>query len=168
MFERLTDHARKALALASQEALARKHQVIATHHVLLGLLSEPEAQAMLVRLGADVERLRISVEQRIGSGSAEAVREKLPQTAKAKEVIEFAIDEARALGHEFIGLVHLLLGLLRTTDTIAAEVLTNAGGTLDALRKRATRLVSDEILHMLGPEPESAANDSARWLGDGI
>ncbi|UCC29756.1 MAG: hypothetical protein JSU86_16315 [Phycisphaerales bacterium] len=168
MFERFTDGARAVLAFANQEALARKHQTIATHHILLGLLSQSVARAMLVRLGADVEQLRISVEKRIGAGSGGAKRYEVPPTPRAKEVIQFAIDEADELGQRSVGIVHLLLGLLRASDSIAAEVLTNAGGTLDALRKRSQNLLSQEILRAHGAWPENEATDPARWLGNGI
>ncbi len=168
MFERFTDATRAAMALANQEARARRHQTIATHHILLGLLSQPEARAMLVRLGADVEQLRTSVEQRLGPGSAGAEPYKLPQTPKARKVIEFAIDEARELGQRAVGIVHLLLGLLRVSDSIAAEVLINAGGTLDALRKRSQHLLSQEIPGMYGTRAESEPTDPAQWLGNGI
>lgn len=168
MFERFTDGARAVMALANQEARVRKHQTIATHHILLGLLSQPEARAMLLRLGADVEQLRTSVEQRLGPGSAGAEPYKLPQTPKARKAIQFAVDEARELGQSAVGTVHLLLGLLRVSDSIPAEVLTNAGATRDALRKRSQRLLSEEILRTRGSWPENEATDPARWLGNGI
>ncbi len=144
MFERFTDRARKVMALANQEAQLFNHEFIGTEHILLGLLKEGTgvAATVLTNLGVDLKKTRLEVEKLVRSGPDMVSMGKLPQTPKARKVIEYAIEEARALNHNYVGTEHLLLGLLRETDGIAAQVLMNQGLKLEYVR--------EEVLNLLG------------------
>ena len=144
MFERFTDRARKVMALANQEAQLFNHEFIGTEHILLGLVKEGSgvAATVLKNMDIDLKKLRLAVEKMVHSGPDMVTMGKLPQTPKARKVIEYAIDEARALNHNYIGTEHLLLGLLRETDGIAAQVLMSLGVKLEDVR--------EEVLNLLG------------------
>src|SRR4030042_5444287 len=144
MFERFTDRARKVMALANQEAQLFNHEFIGTEHILLGLLKEGTgvAATVLTNLGVDLKKTRLEVEKLVRSGPDMVSMGKLPQTPKARKVIEYAIEEARALNHNYVGTEHLLLGLLRENDGIAAQVLMNQGLKLEYVR--------EEVLNLLG------------------
>jgi four helix bundle protein len=144
MFERFTDRARKVMALANQEAQRYNHEYIGTEHILLGLVKEGSGvgATVLKTMGVDIKKLRLEVEKLVKSGSNMVAMGKLPQTPRAKQVIICAIEEARALGHTYVGTEHILLGLLRETDGIAAQVLTNLGLKLEDVRQ--------EVLNQLG------------------
>ena len=148
MFERFTDRARKVMALANQEAQRFNHEYVGTEHVLLGLVKEGQGVAanVLHNLQVDLKKIRIEVEKIVKSGPAMVTMGKLPQTPRAKKVIEFAIEEARNLGHNYVGTEHLLLGLLREHDGVAAQVLMNLGLKLDEVRA--------EVLNILGASME--------------
>jgi ATP-dependent Clp protease ATP-binding subunit ClpC len=157
MFERFTDRARKVMALANQEAQRFNHEYVGTEHVLLGLVKEGQGVAanVLHNLQVDLKKIRLEVEKIVKSGPAMVTMGKLPQTPRAKKVIEFAIEEARNLGHNYVGTEHLLLGLLREHDGVAAQVLMNLGLKLDEVRA--------EVLNILGAtmEGEGAAAPGA-------
>ena len=144
MFERFTDRARKVMALANQEAQRFNHEYIGTEHVLLGLVKEGSGVGanVLKNLEVDLHKVRMEVEKLVKSGPDMVTMGKLPQTPRAKKVIEYAIEEARALNHNYVGTEHLLLGLLREQDGVAAQVLMNLGLKLDDVR--------EEVLHLLG------------------
>ncbi|MFO8013011.1 MAG: ATP-dependent Clp protease ATP-binding subunit [Phycisphaerae bacterium] len=149
MFERFTDRARKVMALANQEAQRFNHEYVGTEHVLLGLVKEGQGVAanVLHNLSVDLKKIRLEVEKIVKSGPAMVTMGKLPQTPRAKKVIEFAIEEARNLGHNYVGTEHLLLGLLREHDGVAAQVLMNLGLKLDEVRS--------EVLNILGASMEA-------------
>ncbi len=149
MFERFTDRARKVMALANQEAQRFNHEYVGTEHVLLGLVKEGQGVAanVLHNLSVDLKKIRLEVEKIVKSGPAMVTMGKLPQTPRAKKVIEFAIEEARNLGHNYVGTEHLLLGLLREHDGVAAQVLMNLGLKLDDVRS--------EVLNILGASMEA-------------
>jgi len=144
MFERFTDRARKVMALANQEAQRFNHEYIGTEHILLGLVKEGSGvgATVLKNLDVDIKKLRLEVEKLVKSGPDMVTMGKLPQTPRAKKVIEYAIEEARALNHNYVGTEHLLLGLLRETEGIAAQVLMNLGLKLEDVRQ--------EVLNLLG------------------
>ncbi len=154
MFERFTDRARKVMALANQEAQRFNHEYIGTEHILLGLVKEGSGVGanVLKNLDVDLRKVRIEVEKLVKSGPDMATMGKLPQTPRAKKVIEFAIEEARNLNHNYVGTEHLLLGLLREQDGVAAHVLMNLGIKLEEVR--------EEVLNLLGAgaEPEEPAH----------
>jgi ATP-dependent Clp protease ATP-binding subunit ClpC len=139
MFERFTDNARKVMALANQEAQRFGHKYIRTEHILLGLLKENSSTGatILKYLGVDIEKLLSEVEQLPKSRSRKAGMEEPPQSDRAINVIKYAIEEAKALVHNYIGTEHILLGLLRETDGIAAQVLANLRVKLQDVREKA-------------------------------
>jgi ATP-dependent Clp protease ATP-binding subunit ClpC len=162
MFERLTDRARKVMALANQEAQRFNHEYIGTEHILLGLVKEGSGVGanVLKNLGVDLRRVRLEVEKLVKSGPEMVTMGKLPQTPRAKKVIEYAIEEARNLNHNYVGTEHLLLGLLREHDGVAAQVLMNLGLKLEEVR--------EEVLNLLGAGVESEqAPDAAEPAGAG-
>ncbi len=148
MFEKFSDRARKVMALANHQAQRLNHEYIGTEHILLGLVQEGSGvgAAALKRLGVDIKKLRAEVEKLVMSGPNMVTRGKLPQTPRAKKVIEFAIEEARSMNHRYIGTEHVLLGLLRENEGIAAQVLMNLGLELETVRR--------EVLNMLGAGAE--------------
>jgi ATP-dependent Clp protease ATP-binding subunit ClpC len=140
MFERFTDDARKVMALANEQVKQFGHEYIGTEHILLGLLKESgcTGAVILKDLGVDIERILAEVEQLPKStGDKTRMVEKSPQSEGAVNVVKYAIEEARALEHNYIGTEHILLGLLRETDGIAAQVLTNLKVTLEDARQKA-------------------------------
>ncbi|MCX5683612.1 MAG: AAA family ATPase, partial [Planctomycetota bacterium] len=155
MFERFTDRARKVMALANQEAQRFNHEYVGTEHILLGLVKEGQGVAanVLHNLQVDLKKIRLEVEKIVKSGPNMVTMGKLPQTPRAKKVIEFAIEEARNLGHNYVGTEHLLLGLLREHDGVAAQVLMNLGLKLEDVRT--------EVLNILGASQEAEAGAGA-------
>ncbi len=149
MFERFTDRARKVMALANQEAQRFNHEYIGTEHILLGLVKEGSGVGanVLKNLDVDLRKVRLEVEKLVKAGPEVVMMGKLPQTPRAKKVIECAIEEARSLNHNYVGTEHLLLGLLREHDGVAAQVLMNLGLKLDEVR--------EEVLNLLGAGGES-------------
>jgi ATP-dependent Clp protease ATP-binding subunit ClpC len=143
MYERFTDKARKVMQLANEEAQRLNHQYIGTEHILLGLVRESAGVAanVLKNLGIDLRTIRLEVERFVVRGPDMVTMGKLPQTPKAKKVIEYSIGEARNLNHNYVGTEHLLLGLLREQEGLAAHVLTNLGLKLDTVRTEVVRLV---------------------------
>ena len=153
MFERFTDRARKVMALANQEAQRFNHEYIGTEHILLGLVKEGSGvgATVLKNLDVDIKKLRLEIEKLVKRGPDMVTMGKLPQTPRAKKVIEYAIEEARALNHNYVGTEHILLGLLRESEGIAAQVLMNLGLKLEDVRQ--------EVLNLLGAGVEDAPND---------
>ena len=123
MYERFTDRARKVMQLANQEAQRFNHEYIGTEHILLGLVKEGSGVAanVLKNLDIDLRKIRLEVEKIVQSGPDMVTMGKLPQTPRAKKVIEYSIEEARNLNHNYVGTEHLLLGLLREQEGVAAE-----------------------------------------------
>ncbi len=146
MYERFTDRARKVMQLANQEAQRFNHEYIGTEHVLLGLVKEGSGVAanVLKNLDIDLRKIRLEVEKIVqhGPGGEQVVMGRLPHTPRAKKVIEYSIEEARNLNHNYVGTEHLLLGLLREQEGVAAQVLMNLGLKLEDVR--------EEVLNLLG------------------
>jgi len=142
-FEKFSERARRVLTLAQEEAQHLKHNYIGTEHILLGLVREEEGVAakVLANLGVGLNKVRASVEFIIGRGEKAGAGE-TGLSPRARRVIELAIDEARYLGHNYIGTEHLLLGLLREGEGIAAGVLDSFGITLERARAEVTRVLS--------------------------
>ena len=161
MFERFTDRARKVMALANQEAQRFNHEYIGTEHILLGLVKEGSGVGanVLKNLDVDLRKVRLEVEKLVKSGPDMVTMGKLPQTPRAKKVIEYAIEEARNLNHNYVGTEHLLLGLLREHDGVAAQVLMNLGLRLEEVR--------EEVLNLLGAGTSGEAGMPADEVGDG-
>ncbi|GIW93036.1 MAG: ATP-dependent Clp protease ATP-binding protein [Pirellulaceae bacterium] len=144
MYERFTDRARKVMQLANQEAQRFNHEYIGTEHILLGLVKEGSGVAanVLKNLDVDLRRIRQEVEKLVQSGPEMVTMGKLPQTPRAKKVLEYAMEEARNLNHNYVGTEHILLGLLREQEGVAAQVLMNLGLKLEDVR--------EEVLNLLG------------------
>jgi ATP-dependent Clp protease ATP-binding subunit ClpC len=150
MYERFTDRARKVMQLANQEAQRFNHEYIGTEHILLGLVKEGTGVAanVLKNLDIDLRKIRLEVEKIVQAGPDMVTMGKLPQTPRAKKVIEYSIEEARTLNHNYVGTEHLLLGLLREQEGVAAQVLMNLGLKLEDVR--------EEVLNLLGHNMESS------------
>src|SRR6516164_4679397 len=144
MYERFTDRARKVMQLANQEAQRFNHEYVGTEHVLLGLIKEGSGVAanVLRNLDVDLRKIRNEIEKIVQAGPEMVTMGKLPQTPRAKKVIEYAIEEARNLNHNYVGTEHLLLGLLREQEGVAAQVLMNLNLKLEEVR--------EEVLNLLG------------------
>ena len=145
-FDKFTERARRVLTLAQEEALRFNHNYIGTEHLLLGLVREGEGVAakVLGNLGVELNKVRSAVEFIIGRGDR-AVMGEIGLTPRAKKVIELAVDEARRLGHHYIGTEHLLLGLVREGEGIAAGVLESLGVSLDKVRAEVTRILAQSM-----------------------
>ena len=150
-FDKFTERARRVLTLAQEEAQRFNHNYIGTEHLLLGLVREGEGVAakVLANLGVELSKVRSAVEFIIGRGDR-AVLGEIGLTPRAKKVIELAVDEARRLNHHYIGTEHLLLGLVREGEGIAASVLESLGINLERVRAETTRILAQSM-------PQSAA-----------
>src|SRR6266571_4357476 len=154
MYERFTDRARKVMQLANQEAQRFNHEYIGTEHILLGLVKEGTGVAanVLKNLDIDLRKIRLEVEKIVQAGPDMVTMGRLPQTPRAKKVIEYSIEEARNLNHNYVGTEHLLLGLLREQEGVAAQVLMNLGLKLEDVR--------EEVLNLLGHNMDSGESSS--------
>ena len=143
MFERFTERARQVVVLAQDEARALKHNYIGTEHILLGLLREEEGLAVRVldALDVTVEEVRGQVARIVGRGD-QAPTGEMPFTARAKKVLELALREALSLGHEYIGTEHILLGLARETEGVAARILLDFDADAERIRNEVIRRLS--------------------------
>ena len=159
MYERFTDRARKVMQLANQEAQRFNHEYIGTEHVLLGLIKEGSGVAanVLKNLDIDLRKIRMEVEKLVQSGPDMVTMGKLPQTPRAKKVIEYSMEEARNLNHNYVGTEHILLGLLREQEGVAAQVLMNLGLKLEDVR--------EEVLNLLGHGMESEGGERGGVAG---
>ena len=145
-FDKFTERARRVLTLAQEEAQRFNHNYIGTEHLLLGLVREGDGVAakVLANLGIELNKVRSAVEFIIGRGERSTMSE-IGLTPRAKKVIELAVDEARRLNHHYIGTEHLLLGLVREGEGIAAGVLESLGVNLESVRAETTRILSQSM-----------------------
>ncbi|HTJ72423.1 MAG TPA: Clp protease N-terminal domain-containing protein, partial [Actinospica sp.] len=143
MFERFTDRARRVVVLAQEEARMLNHNYIGTEHILLGLIHEGEGVAAkaLESLNISLEAVRQQVEEIIGQGQ-QAPSGHIPFTPRAKKVLELSLREALQLGHNYIGTEHILLGLIREGEGVAAQVLVKLGADLNRVRQQVIQLLS--------------------------
>jgi ATP-dependent Clp protease ATP-binding subunit ClpC len=144
MFERFTDRARRVIVLAQDEARMLNHNYIGTEHLLLGLIHEGDgfAAKALESLGISLDVIREQVEGIIGRGEQAPWSGHIPFTPRAKKVLEFSLREALQLGHTYIGTEHILLGLIREGQGVAAQVLVGLGVDLDRARERVIQLLT--------------------------
>jgi ATP-dependent Clp protease ATP-binding subunit ClpC len=144
MFKRFTNRARRVLLLAQEEARTLSHNYIGTEHMLLGLINEGNGVGAkaLESLGLSLDTVRQQVQEIIGQGQ-HAPSGHIPFTPQAKKVLELALVESTALGHEYIGTEHILLGLIREGDGVAAQVLVNLGADLNPVRQQVIQLLHD-------------------------
>ncbi len=149
MFDRFTDRAKKVMSFARQEAMKFNHEYIGTEHILLGLVQEGSGVAanVLKNMSIDLEKIRHEVEKIVKTGPSMVTMGQLPFTPRAKKVLELSMEEASQLSHNYIGTEHLLLGLIRENEGIAAQVLMNLGVKLDEVR--------EEVLEFLGASENS-------------
>ena len=160
MFERFTDRARRVVVLAQEEARMLNHNYIGTEHILLGLIHEGEGVAAkaLESLGISLDAVRQQVEEIIGQGQ-QAPSGHIPFTPRAKKVLELSLREALQLGHNYIGTEHILLGLIREGDGVAAQVLVKLGADLNRVRQQVIQL-----LHGHPAEEPASARSATREL----
>jgi ATP-dependent Clp protease ATP-binding subunit ClpC len=144
-FDKFTERARKVFSLAQEEAQRFQHNYIGTEHLLLGLVREEEGVAarVLHKLDIELQDVRDSVESIIGRGNR-IVGGEIGLTPRAKKAIELAVDEARNMNHHYIGTEHLLLGLVREEEGIAAGVLKSMGVTLEEARRQTILILGQE------------------------
>ena len=155
MFERFTSEARRAIVLAQEEARRLKHNYIGTEHLLLGLLAEPDGIAARAagRFGLDLTAGRTDVTEIIGVGQQGPRGGHIPFTPRAKKCLELSLREALQLGHDYIGPEHVLLGIVREGEGVAAQILVKRGGNLQAVRAAVTELM-----------PPGEVGQARRWL----
>lgn len=144
MSNRFTERAQRVILIAQEEAKRLNHDYVGTEHILLGLiaLGEGVAAQVLANLGVDLRRVRAEIEKIVGTGDNVMLLGEIPFTPRAKKVLEYAVEEAQHMGHSYVGTEHLLLGLIREEEGVAARVLENLGLRLDVVR--------EEVLNLLG------------------
>ncbi|MDQ3391374.1 MAG: ATP-dependent Clp protease ATP-binding subunit [Actinomycetota bacterium] len=164
MFERFTDRARRVVVLAQEEARLLNHSYIGTEHILLGLIHEGEGVAAkaLESLGISLEAVRNQVEEIIGQGGSSPSGH-IPFTPRAKKVLELSLREALQLGHNYIGTEHILLGLIREGEGVAAQVLVKLGADLSRVRQQVIQLLSG----YQGPAGQSESSSAGAGVGPG-
>ncbi len=159
MFDRFTDRAKKVMNLARQEAQRFNHEYLGTEHILLGLVQEGSGVAanVLKQMQIDLDKIRVEVEKIVKTGPSMVTMGQLPFTPKAKKVLELSLEEASNLGHNYIGTEHILLGLIKENEGIAAQVLMNLGVKLEDVR--------EEVLDFLGADAADEEDDES-GMGD--
>jgi ATP-dependent Clp protease ATP-binding subunit ClpC len=166
VFERFTDRARRVVVLAQEEARLLNHNYIGTEHILLGLIHEGEGVAAkaLESLGISLEAVRRQVEEIIGQGGSSPSGH-IPFTPRAKKVLELSLREALQLGHNYIGTEHILLGLIREGEGVAAQVLVKLGADLSRVRQQVIQLLSGYGQSGSGKEPSAGSGSAAPGSG---
>ena len=161
MFERFTDRARRVVVLAQEEARMLNHNYVGTEHILLGLIHEGEGVAAkaLESLGISLEAVRAQVEEIIGQGQ-QILSGHIPFTPRAKKVMELSLREALQLGHDYIGTEHILLGLIREGDGVAAQVLIRLGADLNRVRQQVIAVLYQSKEPRLARRP---AEEGVPW-----
>ena len=161
MFDRFTDRAKKVMNLARQEAQRFNHEYLGTEHVLLGLVQEGSGVAanVLKNMGVDLDKIRMEVEKIVKTGPTMVTMGQLPFTPRAKKVLELSMEEASSLNHNYIGTEHLLLGLIKENEGIAAQVLLNLGVKLEDVR--------EEVLDFLGADSPDDDDEEGSLTDEG-
>ncbi|MFA5160864.1 MAG: ATP-dependent Clp protease ATP-binding subunit [Elusimicrobiales bacterium] len=156
MSTRFTDRAQKVILIAQEEAKRLNHDYVGTEHILLGLvaLGEGVAAQVLTNLGVDFKKVRQEIEKIVGTGDNMMLLGEIPFTPRAKKVLEYAVEEAQHMGHSYIGTEHILLGLIREEEGVAARVLENLGLKLDAVREAVLEFIGE------GDEPQEQQRQS--------
>ncbi|MFA4984464.1 MAG: ATP-dependent Clp protease ATP-binding subunit [Candidatus Omnitrophota bacterium] len=155
MFNRFTERARKVIILAKEEARRFNHDYIGTEHILLGLIREGEgvAATVLQKMGVSLEKIRLEIEKLVQPGPSTQIIGDIPFTPRAKKALELAAEEARSLGHNYIGTEHLLLGLIREGEGVASQVLLNLGMDLNSVRNEVMELLGSAVPEFGGGAP---------------
>lgn len=167
MYERFTDRSRKIMQLASQEAQRFNHEYIGTEHVLLGLVKEGTGVAanVLKNLGVDLRKIRLEVERIIQAGPDMVANGKLPITPSMRKALDYAIEEAENLSHNYVGTEHLLLGVLREETGVACNVLKNLGLRPSVVREEVMNLIG--AFKSNGDTVESLMAEVREWMKTG-
>jgi ATP-dependent Clp protease ATP-binding subunit ClpC len=162
VFERFTERARQVVVLAQDEARALGHNYIGTEHILLGLLREEEGVAarVLESLDVTVEEVRAQVKRLVGQGDEEIVTGQIPFTPRAKKVLELALREALSLKHSYIGPEHILLGVVRENDGVAARILLDFGADAETIRAQTMAMLG-------GPAGKIRPDPVGGWTSSG-
>jgi ATP-dependent Clp protease ATP-binding subunit ClpC len=147
MFNRFTERARKVIILAKEEAKRFNHDYIGTEHILLGLIREGEgvAASVLEKMGLSLENIRLEIEKLVQPGPTTQIIGDLPFTPRSKKALELSAEEAHALGHNYIGTEHILLGLIREEEGVASQVLINLGLDLETVRNKIMEVLGSEL-----------------------
>src|SRR5450631_3802875 len=166
MFERFTDRARRVVVLAQEEARMLNHNYIGTEHILLGLIHEGEGVAAkaLESLGVSLEAVREKVEETIGLAGT-APTGSPPFTPRAKKVLELSLREALQLGHSYIGTEHMLLGLVREGEGVAATVLNDLGADMARVRTQVIQMMSGQAGKEAGPSSSPSSKSDSEASG---
>lgn len=166
MYEKFTDRARKVMQLANQEARRRCDGYIGTEHILLGIVKEGSGVAarVLQERGIDLHKIRLEVEKVIQPMRSPCSTGRLPQSPRTKNAVGYAIEESRALNHNYVETEHLLLGLLREYESVAAQILVGLGITLEKVRDSIKNYGGVDTLSVLTPEVVTALESVATAL----
>ncbi len=169
MFDRFTDRAKKVMNLARQEAQRFNHEYLGTEHILLGLVQEGSGVAanVLKNMGIDLTKIRAEVEKIVKTGPSMVTMGQLPFTPRAKKVLELSMEEASNLGHNYIGTEHLLLGLIKENEGIAAQVLMNLGVKLEDVREEVLEFLGADSQEEEEEESSSGSGESGGGSGGG-
>ena len=156
MSNRFTERAQRVILIAQEEAKRLNHDYVGTEHILLGLiaLGEGVAAQVLSNLGVDLRRVRSEIEKIVGTGDNVMLLGEIPFTPRAKKVLEYAVEEAQHMGHSYVGTEHLLLGLIREEEGVAARVLENLGLRLDVVREEVLNLLGEGQPPHIGAQPQ--------------
>ncbi|OGR95630.1 MAG: hypothetical protein A2V88_14280 [Elusimicrobia bacterium RBG_16_66_12] len=162
MSNRFTERAQRVILIAQEEAKRLNHDYVGTEHILLGLiaLGEGVAAQVLANLGVDLRRVRSEIEKIVGTGDNVMLLGEIPFTPRAKKVLEYAVEEAQHMGHSYVGTEHLLLGLIREEEGVAARVLENLGLRLDVVREEVLNLLGEGQQQQQGGGKEAAGSGS--------
>ena len=165
MSNRFTERAQRVILIAQEEAKRLNHDYVGTEHILLGLiaLGEGVAAQVLANLGVDLRRVRAEIEKIVGTGDNVMLLGEIPFTPRAKKVLEYAVEEAQNMGHSYVGTEHLLLGLIREEEGVAARVLENLGLRLDVVREEVISLLGEgQARHAGGGKPPAPPRTPTR------
>ena len=163
MSNRFTERAQRVILIAQEEAKRLNHDYVGTEHILLGLiaLGEGVAAQVLANLGVDLRRVRSEIEKIVGTGDNVMLLGEIPFTPRAKKVLEYAVEEAQHMGHSYVGTEHLLLGLIREEEGVAARVLENLGLRLDVVREEVLNLLGEGQAQQQAGGKEAAAGSGS-------
>ncbi len=164
MSNRFTERAQRVILIAQEEAKRLNHDYVGTEHILLGLiaLGEGVAAQVLANLGVDLRRVRSEIEKIVGTGDNVMLLGEIPFTPRAKKVLEYAVEEAQHMGHSYVGTEHLLLGLIREEEGVAARVLENLGLRLDVVREEVLNLLGEGQTPHVGPAPAAPTRTKSK------
>ncbi len=169
MSNRFTERAQRVILIAQEEAKRLNHDYVGTEHILLGLiaLGEGVAAQVLANLGVDLRRVRSEIEKIVGTGDNVMLLGEIPFTPRAKKVLEYAVEEAQHMGHSYVGTEHLLLGLIREEEGVAARVLENLGLRLDVVREEVLNLLGEgQTPHVGGSQQPSRTKSKTPTLDE--